>query len=173
MLEAIRWRRRGVGRRGRRPIRHLFLFIGAEPNTDWLCGSGVALDAKGFVLTGAERASDRRSLETSRRGVFAIGDVRCGFGQARCGGGRRRRAGGGDAACLFGHDATRAGQSHKSRCWCKAVAIRVLPPPGFTRILIHKESADEASRCILRLCLAPCPRWRYGGTVLSVARVQP
>jgi thioredoxin reductase (NADPH) len=77
-LAAIRW---GGGARGeemRRPIRHLFLFIGAEPNTNWLSGSGVALDAKGFVLTGAEAAGDRRQLETSRRGVFAIGDVRSG-----------------------------------------------------------------------------------------------
>jgi thioredoxin reductase (NADPH) len=76
MLEAIRWRQGASGDEVRRPIRHLFLFIGAEPNTNWLSGSGVTLDAKGFVLTGAEAGSDRRSLETSRRGVFAIGDVR-------------------------------------------------------------------------------------------------
>jgi thioredoxin reductase (NADPH) len=76
-LEAIRWRQ-GAGAQVRRPIRHLFLFIGAEPNTDWLSGSGVALDAKGFVLTGPEAAGDRRLLETSRRGVFALGDVRSG-----------------------------------------------------------------------------------------------
>jgi thioredoxin reductase (NADPH) len=76
MLEAIRWRQGATGSEVRRPIRHLFLFIGAEPNTNWLSGSGVALDAKGFVLTGAEAAGDRRPLETSRRGVFAIGDVR-------------------------------------------------------------------------------------------------
>jgi thioredoxin reductase (NADPH) len=76
MLEAIRWRQSATGNEVRRPIRHLFLFIGAEPNTNWLSGSGVALDAKGFVLTGAEAAGDRRPLETSRRGVFAIGDVR-------------------------------------------------------------------------------------------------
>jgi thioredoxin reductase (NADPH) len=76
MLEAIRWRQGASGQEMPRPIRHLFLFIGAEPNTDWLSGSGVALDAKGFVLTGAAAASDRRPLETSRRGVFAIGDVR-------------------------------------------------------------------------------------------------
>ncbi|HEY6258243.1 MAG TPA: FAD-dependent oxidoreductase [Xanthobacteraceae bacterium] len=75
MLTAIRWRQ--AGNEVRRAIRHLFLFIGAEPNTDWLSGSGVALDAKGFVLTGAD-AGDRRPMETSRRGVFAIGDVRCG-----------------------------------------------------------------------------------------------
>jgi thioredoxin reductase (NADPH) len=62
----------------RRPFRHLFLFIGAEPNTDWLEGSGVTLDAKGFVLTGVDAGDDRQALETSRRGVFAIGDVRCG-----------------------------------------------------------------------------------------------
>jgi thioredoxin reductase (NADPH) len=74
-LEAIRWRRRTSGKEVRRSIRHLFLFIGAEPNTDWLSGSGVALDAKGFVLTGGD-AGDRPPLETSRRGVFAIGDVR-------------------------------------------------------------------------------------------------
>jgi thioredoxin reductase (NADPH) len=77
MLEAIRWRQGTSASEVRRPIRHLFLFIGAEPNTNWLSGSGVALDAKGFVLTGAElTGSDRRPLETSRRGVFAIGDVR-------------------------------------------------------------------------------------------------
>jgi thioredoxin reductase (NADPH) len=75
MLEAVRWRHRASGEEARRPIRHLFLFIGAAPNTDWLSGSGVVLDAKGFVLTGAD-AADRRPLETSRRGVFAIGDVR-------------------------------------------------------------------------------------------------
>jgi thioredoxin reductase (NADPH) len=76
-LEAIRWRQ-GAAAEVRRAIRHLFLFIGAEPNTDWLSGSGVALDAKGFVLTGPEAAGDRRPLETSRRGVFALGDVRSG-----------------------------------------------------------------------------------------------
>src|SRR5271169_6608292 len=77
MMEAIRWRG-ASGEEVRRPIRHLFLFIGAEPNTDWLSGSGVALDPKGFVLTGADAGADRQPLETSRRGVFAIGDVRSG-----------------------------------------------------------------------------------------------
>ncbi len=75
-LEAIRWRRSGSGDEVRRPVRHLFLFIGAEPNTDWLAGSGVALDAKRFVLTGGSAAGDRQPLETCQRGVFAIGDVR-------------------------------------------------------------------------------------------------
>ncbi len=78
MLEQIRWRRRGESEEMRRPIRHLFLFIGAEPNTDWLAQSGLALDGKGFVLTGADAGAGRRPLETSRRGVFAIGDVRAG-----------------------------------------------------------------------------------------------
>ena len=78
MLEAIRWRRGALGEEIRRPIQHLFLFIGAEPNTGWLSGSGVALDAKGFVLTGADATNKRRPLETSREGVFAIGDVRSG-----------------------------------------------------------------------------------------------
>jgi thioredoxin reductase (NADPH) len=76
MLEAVRWRVGGAGQDVLRPIRHLFLFIGADPNTDWLAGSGVACDAKGFVLTGEDAGGNRHSLETSRRGVFAIGDVR-------------------------------------------------------------------------------------------------
>ncbi len=62
----------------RRPIRHLFLFIGAEPNTNWLRGSGTALDAKGFILTGDDAGEGCHPLETARRGVFAIGDVRAG-----------------------------------------------------------------------------------------------
>jgi thioredoxin reductase (NADPH) len=43
----------------RQPIQHLFLFIGADPNTDWLAGSGVAHDPKGFVLTGPDAAAHR------------------------------------------------------------------------------------------------------------------
>jgi thioredoxin reductase (NADPH) len=77
MLEAVRWRHGANGAEVRQPISHLFLFIGAEPNTDWLASSGVKLDGKGFVLTG-EEAGGRHPLETSRRGVFAIGDVRAG-----------------------------------------------------------------------------------------------
>ena len=75
MLDAVRWRTRS-GEEVRRAIRHVFLFIGATPNTDWLSGSGLALDPKGFVMTGSDVDPDRRPLETSRRGVFAIGDVR-------------------------------------------------------------------------------------------------
>jgi thioredoxin reductase (NADPH) len=77
MLEAIRWRS-ARGEEIRRSIRHLFLFIGADPNTAWLSGSGVSLDAKGFVLTGTNAAPGCHPLETSRPGVFAIGDVRSG-----------------------------------------------------------------------------------------------
>jgi len=76
-LEAIRWRL-ASGEEVRRPTRHLFLFIGASPNTQWLDPTQVALDTKGFVLTGAEVAPGRRHLETSLDGVFAIGDVRSG-----------------------------------------------------------------------------------------------
>jgi thioredoxin reductase (NADPH) len=76
VMEAVRWHVDGAGQDVRRPVRHLFLFIGAEPNTDWLAGSGIKLDAKRFVLTGADAGPLRHALETSRRGVFAIGDVR-------------------------------------------------------------------------------------------------
>ncbi|HUC49440.1 MAG TPA: FAD-dependent oxidoreductase [Xanthobacteraceae bacterium] len=78
VLQAIRWRNSTSGEDVRQPLSHLFLFIGAEPNTDWLAGSGVKLDGKGFVLTGEDAGSDRHPLETSKRGVFAIGDVRAG-----------------------------------------------------------------------------------------------
>src|SRR6476659_1073892 len=66
------------------PLRHLFLFIGAEPNGDWLA-KRVAVDPKGFVMTGGDFAPTAQPvgraplpLETSVAGVFAIGDVRAG-----------------------------------------------------------------------------------------------
>jgi thioredoxin reductase (NADPH) len=76
VLNAVRWQNRTTRQEVRRAINHLFLFIGADPNTDWLKGSEIVLDAKGFILTGAEAGGGRHALETSRRGVFAIGDVR-------------------------------------------------------------------------------------------------
>lgn len=76
-LKSIRWRSR-QGEEGECPIRHLFLFIGADPNTDWLAHSDIALDGKGFIQTGAAAGQDRHMLETSLSGVFAIGDVRSG-----------------------------------------------------------------------------------------------
>ena len=78
VLEALRLRT-GNGAETRRPFRHLFCFIGAEPKAAWLAGSGVALNPKGFVLTGRDAGpGERQTLETSQPGVFAIGDVRLG-----------------------------------------------------------------------------------------------
>lgn len=57
--------------------RHLFLFIGAEPRTGWLAGSGVGLDKHGFILTGTENGG-LSGLATSVPGIYAIGDVRAG-----------------------------------------------------------------------------------------------
>ena len=88
-LERVRWRQLDTGQSDIRPIRHLFLMTGADPNTAWL-KSCVALDDKGFVKTGAEllpaeleeagwRLARRPELlEASRPGVFAVGDVRAG-----------------------------------------------------------------------------------------------
>jgi thioredoxin reductase (NADPH) len=75
-LQGVTIRERASGNEIRRPARFLFSFIGAEPNTDWLRDSGIKLDERGFVLTGDELDSGRLPLETSRRGVFAVGDVR-------------------------------------------------------------------------------------------------
>jgi thioredoxin reductase (NADPH) len=74
-LRNITLRNRKTGKTETHPVRHVFLFIGANPNTDWLAESGVDLDPKGFVCTGLQ---GRAALETSRAGVFAIGDVRSG-----------------------------------------------------------------------------------------------
>jgi thioredoxin reductase (NADPH) len=83
-LTAAMFRDRATGAAHTCPLRHLFLFIGADPNTSWL-NRCVTLDNKGFVVTGATStggASDNHPpvlpLETSRPGVFAIGDVRAG-----------------------------------------------------------------------------------------------
>src|SRR3984893_10794925 len=64
-----------------REIQHVFMMTGADPNTEWLRGS-LALDAKGFIKTGAEVQDGwplhraRYLLETSLPGVFAVGDIR-------------------------------------------------------------------------------------------------
>ena len=77
-LATVRWRDRESGVATTHPIRHLFLFIGADPNTDWLANCNVALDARGFVRTGPDIGPTHTLQETSRSGVFAIGDVRSG-----------------------------------------------------------------------------------------------
>jgi thioredoxin reductase (NADPH) len=86
-LERVRWRDAPTGGETEKPVRNLFLFIGAEPATHWLKDCGVSLDAKGFVLTGPGVPSEGRkgdtsdrpqSLQSSMSGVFAVGDVRSG-----------------------------------------------------------------------------------------------
>ena len=83
-LTAAVFRDRATGATHTCPLRHLFLFIGADPNTSWL-NRCVTLDNKGFVVTGAISTGGASNnhppvlpLETSRPGVFAIGDVRAG-----------------------------------------------------------------------------------------------
>ncbi len=80
-VRGLVWRDRMTGVTTEKPLRHLFLFIGAQPCTRWLEGCRIATDLNGFVLTGrAARPGEdvAGDLMTSLDGVFAIGDVRSG-----------------------------------------------------------------------------------------------
>ena len=88
-LQRVRWRDNRTGSVETNDIGHVFMMTGAVPNTGWLerC---VALDDNGFIKTGPELSQDDLAaagwpltrppylLETSRPGVFAVGDVRGG-----------------------------------------------------------------------------------------------
>jgi thioredoxin reductase (NADPH) len=82
-LERVRWRQTETGATETREIQHLFLMTGACPNTAWLQGC-LALDGKQFIKTGVDLGQDwpieraPHLLETSRPGVFAVGDIRAG-----------------------------------------------------------------------------------------------
>ncbi|MCW2541945.1 MAG: Thioredoxin-disulfide reductase [Frankiales bacterium] len=92
VLDAVVIRNSRTRERRKLSVKALFVFIGAVPCTSWLATT-VALDPDGFVLTGdavahagqaehAEHAASQETgfiplpLETSRPGVFAVGDVR-------------------------------------------------------------------------------------------------
>jgi len=80
-LEGVTWRDSRTGLEEYRPIRHVFLFVGADPETGWLDSCALARDAHGFVLTGraySSAAPGATPLESNVPGVFAVGDVRSG-----------------------------------------------------------------------------------------------
>src|SRR6202167_1899663 len=80
-LTRVRLHNTKTGANETRDIQHVFMMTGADPNTEWLRGS-LALDAKGFIKTGAEIQDGwplhrpPYLLETSLPGVFAVGDIR-------------------------------------------------------------------------------------------------
>ena len=79
-LEGVRWRDHRADKETEAAIRNVFLFVGADPATEWLQGC-VALDKAGFVITGVagdDGAPTPSPLESSVPGVFAVGDVRSG-----------------------------------------------------------------------------------------------
>ena len=88
-LERVRWRDDRRGDIETNDIRHVFMMTGAVPNTGWLARC-LALDDKGFIKTGPDLSQNDLALagwpltrppyllETSRSGVFAVGDVRGG-----------------------------------------------------------------------------------------------
>jgi thioredoxin reductase (NADPH) len=88
-LDRVQWRDRRTSVVETHDIRHVFMMTGAVPNTAWLDGC-VALDGSGFIKTGPDLSADDLQaagwplarapylLETSRPGVFAVGDVRGG-----------------------------------------------------------------------------------------------
>ena len=75
-LGSVRWKNRDDGREETRPMRHVFLFAGADPATEWLRDCGVAVDERGFVTTGGACDRTDATLGTTIPGVFAVGDVR-------------------------------------------------------------------------------------------------
>jgi len=79
-LQSIAVENKQTGERSLLACRALFVFIGAEPYTQWL-GDAISLDENGFILTGSDAVDGGRPpllFETSLPGVFAVGDVRCG-----------------------------------------------------------------------------------------------
>jgi thioredoxin reductase (NADPH) len=88
-LARVRWRDDRTGEAETHDIKHVFIMMGAVPNTRWLDGC-LALDDKGFVKTGPDLSSEELAnvkwplarppylLETSRPRIFAVGDVRGG-----------------------------------------------------------------------------------------------
>ena len=82
-LAAVTWRDHRAGVEDERPLRNVFLFVGADPETRWLTGCTVEVDSHGFVRTGIALGALRAGyapapLESSIPGVFAVGDVRSG-----------------------------------------------------------------------------------------------
>jgi thioredoxin reductase (NADPH) len=84
-LESVVIRDNATGAEEQVSVSALFVFIGAEPHTNWL-PEEIEVDENGFIKTGPDAAGSPHwplsrppaYLETSKPGVFAAGDVRAG-----------------------------------------------------------------------------------------------
>jgi thioredoxin reductase (NADPH) len=75
-LRSVTWCNRQTNKKRSCQTRNMFVMIGALPNTEWLHGK-LDLDANGFVMT-ASSDGDGCIFQTSRPGIYAVGDVRAG-----------------------------------------------------------------------------------------------
>ena len=134
-LERVRWRHAPTGAEEERTIRNVFLFIGADPATDWLRDCGVQLCPKGFVATGADitqrwvawRPAAAAAIQRSgglcrRRRALRLGQA-----------GRRRhwrRRGRGSGATQLSGCLTSAGHGSALNSTCSGRLCSVVRPVG-------------------------------------------
>jgi thioredoxin reductase len=112
-----------------KPIRNLFVMIGAVPNTEWL-KDWITLDSKGYIVT-----DPMSFLETSQAGVFAVGDVRAGSAKRVA-----AAVGEGSVVMQYVHNYLATGLLSRGS------QVRLLPAGNQKPLSLH-QSLDRAVHC--------------------------